>query len=364
MSAPGPTTATNTDAVTLGEADPTIAALDDVYLDSTLVLVGCGKAKRDPEDPTDLHLASTPPGERIRQHGPEGPAWEAQDLYTSSYFAVKREFAETVTQWTGTPERGWSILSAEHHVVYPFEQLPYYDTRIDDLGDDPSNPDHHVEFPYRQPTGAPVVTELDKWASMVAISLSKWVADFRDGGAHPTECNANTLLVLAGKDYVEPLRDRDVFTNGAGRVMGDPNQFFELPVDVRFLFEEIEQDGMFDQMAWLSDAVDRRDTGDTEPTAQAEVGTWTDDERACSRCGIAAADDDTLREYGGEVNAVCCGDCAPRSCARCGDATHETGLGSYPLCAGCQTERGGQKRETIDAVDHEQAALDGGRVDD
>jgi len=40
------------DSLTFGDADPTITSLEDVHLDSTLVLVGCGAAKRDPEDPT------------------------------------------------------------------------------------------------------------------------------------------------------------------------------------------------------------------------------------------------------------------------------------------------------------------------
>lgn len=80
------------------DPDPTIADLNDIYLDGTLVLVGFGKAKRDPSDPTNLHLATVPPGESIRRHSREtGPAWRAEDLYTSAYFQAKREFAETVT---------------------------------------------------------------------------------------------------------------------------------------------------------------------------------------------------------------------------------------------------------------------------
>lgn len=41
---------------------------------------------------------------------------------------------------------------------------------------------------------------------------------------------------------------------------GDPNQLCGgLPVEPRFLFEEIDAGGIGEQMAWLSDAVDRLD---------------------------------------------------------------------------------------------------------
>lgn len=94
--------------------EPVVGNLESVYLDGTLVLIGCGKAKRDPDDPADLHLASVGPDEALRPPGgPTGPAWQAQYLYTSTYFAAKREFAETVTTWAGEPDKnnlgGWAI---------------------------------------------------------------------------------------------------------------------------------------------------------------------------------------------------------------------------------------------------------------
>lgn len=67
------------------------------------------------------------------------------------------------------------------------------------------------------------------------------------------ENNVNTLLVLAGQKYVEPLKERGVFEYGIARMTGDPNQGFKLPLETRFLFEEIENSGMFDQMSWMSD---------------------------------------------------------------------------------------------------------------
>jgi hypothetical protein len=68
------------------DADPTLADLDQVYLDGTLVLVADSPEQRDPADPVDIHEASVPPGEPVRDTAasPVGPAWEAQDLYTST----------------------------------------------------------------------------------------------------------------------------------------------------------------------------------------------------------------------------------------------------------------------------------------
>jgi hypothetical protein len=228
--------------------------------------VGCGKAKRDPEDPTDLHVASVGPDEELRPNGPTGPAWPARDLYTSPYFGVKREFAEAVTRGTREYDAdGWAVLSAEHGVVPASRDLRPYDTRIDNLGDDPSNPDHRVEnaFGRRRPDGEQIDTELDAWTARVATTLCRWVAGFRDRRAKPWKNDANTLLVLAGQDYLDPLKRTGVFENGIARMTGDPNEGFGFPLDTRFLFENIDAGGMGEQMAWLSDAVDRM--SDAEP---------------------------------------------------------------------------------------------------
>lgn len=326
---------------------------ETVYLDGTLVLVGCGKTKRDPEDPTDLHVASVPPGESIRggHNGPTGPAWRAEDLYTSTYFGVKREFAETVTQWTQSRDAaGWAVLSAEHGVVPHWKNLTPYDTSIDDLGDDPMNPDHRVRNSYRRrrPDGQEIVTEVDQWATTVAYSLCKWVASFRDLGADPWENDADTLLVLAGQDYLQPLRERGVFEYGIARMAGNPNEGYTFPLRTRYLFEEISAGGNGEQMGWLSNAIDTLDAalpeGDTG--AQAEFGRWTGSHRVCETCGTTAAESAMVERDG----VVYCDDCKPRGqCARCDAWTNETGLGSYHLCPDCQTQWGGQKREPLEA---------------
>ena len=229
----------------------------EIYLDGTLVLVGCGKAKRDPEDPQDLHQAVVGPDEST-DLGREGPLWRAEDLYTATYSNIKREFAETVTRYDedgDAPE--WAILSAEHEILYPWQKVAPYNTTVTDLDDDPTNPEHRVGMPGRRPDGQEIVTEMDQWASMVAYGLARWLAMHRDRKAAPHSTNASTLLVLAGQDYIQPLRERGVFEYGASRMSGDPNDAYELDVSVRYLFEEIDAGGIGEQMGWLSAAIDR-----------------------------------------------------------------------------------------------------------
>lgn len=242
--------------------DPTRATDErPVYLDRTLVLIGCGAAKRDPDDPTDLHLAATPTGE-------EPPKWRAKDLYTSTYFQLKREFAENVTQWArGYDGSPYSIISAEHAVVPCNQKLQKYDTSIDDIGDDPTNPDHRVDnrFDRRRPDGQEIVTEMDQWAAQVAYTLCKWVSNFRPRRARPWDNDATELLLLAGKDYVEPLRERGVFEYGISRMTGDPNTGVKFPLDVRCLFDEIDAGGIGDQMGWLSSAISEIENAGSDP---------------------------------------------------------------------------------------------------
>ena len=233
---------------------------EEIYLRKTLVLVGCGKAKRDPTDPVDLHAACVGPDEPLSNlpGADTGPAWRAEDLYTSTYFGVKREFAEVVTAWARGYDAGsWGVLSAEHGVVPNYRQLKPYDTSVADLGDDPTNPDHRVRNPFgrRRPDGQEIVTEMDKWAATVATTLCKWVAGFRARRAKPWENDANELLVLAGRDYVEPLRERGVFEYGISRMSGNPNEGYTFPLRTRFLFEEIPAGGNGEQMGWLSEAI-------------------------------------------------------------------------------------------------------------
>lgn len=230
------------------DQDPNLADVPTIFDEGTFVLVGCGAAKRDPEDPVDIHEAVVGPDESFGSDWSDetGPAWEAQDLYTSTYFGVKRDFAEMATQWARKRDgEAWAILSAEHYLLRPWEPVKPYDTTIDDLGDDYTNDDHLVDFAYpRRPDGRPLVTELDKWTFMVAVELQRWLTQFGRG-------TVRNLIVLAGQDYVEPLRERGAF-DGLGNIREGHEG---IQVEPTFLFEEIDADGIGEQMAWLSDAM-------------------------------------------------------------------------------------------------------------
>lgn len=160
-----------------------------------IVVVGCGAAKRDRElEPGKLRLRRYP----------------AQELYTSSYFSVKREYAEGVGDQ-------WAILSAEHGIVFPWEQLEPYETVIDELDDE----------------------ALGGWADDVIGALEEWVAWELSDGA-----DRIVLELLAGQQYLEPIRSTlELGAEGDG------------DLDVRFPFDGTS--GIGDQMQLLGDRVDQ-----------------------------------------------------------------------------------------------------------
>ncbi|RLM41454.1 hypothetical protein DVK00_19590 [Haloarcula sp. Atlit-47R] len=194
------------------------------------VLIGCGDAKTD--DPA-----------------------EARDLYTSSYFAVKRSYAEAAVQWARTADRRantWAVLSAEHGILMPRQTVAPYDATIEDLRDDPIE----GEANYRLPSGDCVESRLDRWALRVHSSLGDWLR--RPYAADQQESPCRELVVLAGSDYVDALRERDIFDGRPTAIRTGRDTYTALPpkATVRFPFQERDFDGMFDQMSWLSDRVE------------------------------------------------------------------------------------------------------------
>lgn len=147
------------------------------------VIVGCGAAKRD---------------------GPHGKSWPAKDLYTSNYFQLKREYAEA----NGDQ---WMVLSAEHGLVPPTAELRPYETSIDDLDEG----------------------ELDQLAHEVGMELIEWVAWEKGNGTTVDE-----IVVLAGRKYIDPLREREAFHAGI-----EPTVLFPL--------QQADLSGIGEQMAWL-----------------------------------------------------------------------------------------------------------------
>lgn len=138
----------------------------------TIVLVGCGEAKQ------------------------EGAA-EARELYTSTYFQLKRGYAEAVAA------DEWYVLSAENGLVQPETVIPCYDTEMDDVED-------------------------ERWARRVLGDL-------------PDLSNAE-VVVLAGPDYLDPLEAR--LRARAARVSA-PTRGMEIG----------------DRMAWLSEHTPETDDG-------------------------------------------------------------------------------------------------------
>ncbi|WP_158855588.1 DUF6884 domain-containing protein [Halorhabdus sp. CUG00001] len=164
------------------------------------VIVGCGAAKRD---------------------APQGQTYPAKQLYTSTYFQKKREYAEMCGDQ-------WQILSAEHGLIPPTAELLPYETSIDDLDEE----------------------ELDQLAHEVGMALIEWVAWELGNGRDVDE-----IVVLAGKKYIQPLRDRETFHAGI-----EPTVVFPL--------QQNDLSGIGEQMAWL----DARSDGHEQTTLMTDGG--------------------------------------------------------------------------------------------
>ena len=208
------------------------------------VIVGCGAAKRD---------------------GSYGQTYPAKDLYTSTYFKKKREYAEV---------RGdhWMILSAEHGLVPPNAELRPYETSIDDLGED----------------------DLDQLAHEVGMDLIDWVAWEQGNGVEVDE-----IVVLAGKKYIEPLRERETFHAGI-----EPTVVFPL--------QQNDLGGIGEQMSWLKSRVEAQESEQTKLVTDGGRAEDEADRRPmsgrevtgdCPSCGK------TVRYYGYHPGVFLCGDC-------------------------------------------------------
>jgi len=151
-----------------------------------VALVGCGKAKH-----TDAWI------------------YEARNLYSSSFFGLKRDVAEFYGDI-------WYILSAKHGLVLPGTLLEPYDLALGDL--EPS--------------------EKEEWGEQVADSLTDREAMFE-------RSPATAIGLFAGSDYRDPLL----------RALPD-----EFPLEVVFPFEGM---GLFEQMSYLSNSLPERDDEET-----------------------------------------------------------------------------------------------------
>ena len=165
-----------------------------------LVIVGCGAAKQDDRS-------------------------KAKDLYTSTYFRKKREYAETVGD-------AWLILSAQHGLLHPNQEVDPYDTTIGDLTD----------------------SQLDELAHSVGMTLIDYIATLFGRSSEQ-----NQIIVLAGRSYINPLKEREAFSAGIGETFVYPLQQNNLG-------------GIGEQMAWLGDRIDAHACEQTQLPIEASGG--------------------------------------------------------------------------------------------
>ncbi|WP_135823001.1 DUF6884 domain-containing protein [Halostella litorea] len=155
----------------------------------------------------------------------------AKDRYKGAYWVNKRRYYETCAD-------DGRIISAEHAVLHPGTPIDYYEKTPDDLRGIPIDSDQ------RLPNGDAVTTLLDRWALDVHEQLAAWLHEAA-GGIDPRDVD---LEILLGTDYRDPLAARGVFD--ALRIPG--------ALAVSFPFQEVEQaqGGLFEQIGWMSDAVE------------------------------------------------------------------------------------------------------------
>ena len=167
-----------------------------------MTLVGCGKAKRE---------VSGNPNYANNQH-------VAAKLYTSTYFRKKREYAAHMGEY-------WRILSAKAGLYHPYCTLKPYDVALTPSGFAPAD---EAPFDSVEAWAADVIESLDETLSYLESSNNRGVDE---------------IVVLAGKPYVDPLREgfRDLTMQHPG-------------LRVRLPFEQTS--GIGEQMSWLTEATD------------------------------------------------------------------------------------------------------------
>jgi len=160
------------------------------------VIVGCGKSKR--------------------EFAVKAPIWK---LYDSDYFQKKYRYAELFAS-----DLGEYILSAEHGLVEPQKRVDYYDTTIREL----------------------FAEEKQEWVDEIASTLRPF----------PRRDWYDDVVILAGRDYVEPLADPLGRLIDEGVMVYDP--FFELG-------------GIGKQKQWLKKAIEARDPLLDDPMLRPEA---------------------------------------------------------------------------------------------
>ena len=184
---------------------------------STRVYVGCGAKKQDSEA-------------------------YAYNLYTSSYFQKKREYAELVGD-------SWSVLSALYGSLWPKSIIPPYDVTIDDY---PLDVEAVENARY---------ATLDEWAEDVLAGLEQAAPNHAE---RETEDPLDRVIMLAGQSYIAPLRD-------GLDALADEYDF-----EVVYPFDDTS--GIGEQIGWLTEQIEveksresTRDVDESEPETRVET---------------------------------------------------------------------------------------------
>jgi hypothetical protein len=155
----------------------------------------------------------------------------ARDLYARGYWTVKERYGSVVGD-------DWRILSAEHAVLHPDEEISYYERIPGDLQGVP------VDSTARLPNGDPVRDRLDHWALSVYNGLVRWLDEVTQG-VDPRDV---ALQVCVGEKYRDPLEERAVFERL--EAVGD------LTVTFPFQEEPEAAGGIGPQQSWMNSVVD------------------------------------------------------------------------------------------------------------
>jgi hypothetical protein len=124
-------------------------------------------------------------------------ATSAYDLYRSPLFLASRQYA-----WQNGKK--WAILSAQHGLVWPFEELSPYDFTLAN-----AKP-HEIELYFRR----------------VVRSLRTFTKDFREAN----DGRPPHVAVLAGRDYLEPIRSWGLCSDGPDITDADGRPIIEYPL--------------------------------------------------------------------------------------------------------------------------------------
>jgi len=196
----------------------------------TRVLVGCGAEKQSSRAP-------------------------ARDLYTSHYFAKKREYAKTCGD-------NWSVLSALHGSLATRSLVEPYDVTMDDY---PLDLDEYPDAKFRT---------TDEWAASVIEGLENCVHNLEQWDDRQP---LGRVEVLAGQAYVTPLRD-------ALDALADEHGF-----EAVYPFDDTS--GIGEQIGWLTERIEAHDEASATTDAQSAPGAPTAVETGADRPTASHADD-------------------------------------------------------------------------